>query len=111
MMTGPRPQVIGASLKRVEDHRLLTGRGRFVADLTLPGMLHAAFLRSAHAHARILGIDTTAAGGQPGVAAVVTAGDLRDHARPIRAGSRMATYVVTDMPALASEKVRYAGEA
>src|SRR5262249_2156753 len=105
------PSLIGASVKRREDRRLLTGRGRFVADLTLPGMLHAAFLRSPHAHARILGIQTAAAPGPHGVVAVVTGEALGPHARPIRALSRMRGYTVTEMPALAAEKARYAGEA
>jgi carbon-monoxide dehydrogenase large subunit len=52
---------IGRSVLRREDHRLLRGRGVFVGDLQLPGMLHAAIVRSDHAHARIVGIDTAAA--------------------------------------------------
>src|SRR5262245_25247632 len=111
MESGAAPSLIGASVKRREDQRLLTGRGRFVADLTLPGMIHAAFLRSPHAHARILGIDAAAAMSGAGVAAVFTGPDLVDHARPIRALSRMRGYTVTEMPALAAGKVRYAGEA
>ena len=105
------PPLIGASVKRREDRRLLTGRGRFVADIVLPGMLHAAFLRSPHAHARILRIDAAGATSSAGVVRVFTAPDLREHARPIRALSRMRGYTVTEMPALASGKARYAGEA
>jgi carbon-monoxide dehydrogenase large subunit len=105
------PSLIGAAVQRVEDRRLLTGRGRFVADLTRPGMLHAAFLRSPHAHARIGRIDTAAARAAPGVVAVMTGPDLAPHARPIRALSRMAGYTPTDMPALACDKARYVGEA
>jgi len=108
---GAASPLIGAPVKRREDQRLLTGRGRFVADLVLPGMLHVAFLRSPHAHARILGIDTTAARACGGVAAVVTGEELRDHARPIRAQSRMRGYAATEMPALAPTRARYAGEA
>jgi len=63
------------------------------------------------AHARIVGIETTRARASTGVAAVLTAEDLRPHARPIRALSRMRGYTVTEMPALASGKARYAGEA
>ncbi|PYN02998.1 MAG: hypothetical protein DME07_08160, partial [Candidatus Rokuibacteriota bacterium] len=51
----------GAAVKRREDPRFLRGEGRFVDDVTLPGLLHAAFLRSPHAHARIARIHTTAA--------------------------------------------------
>jgi aerobic carbon-monoxide dehydrogenase large subunit len=102
--------LIGAPIKRVEDHRLLTGRGRYVGDVVLPGMLHVAFLRSPHPHARILRVDATRARAMRGVAAAVTAAELRGHAQPIRAASRMTGYVATDMPPLASDKVRYCGE-
>src|SRR5215470_14780750 len=104
-------ELIGAAVPRVEDRRLLTGRGRYVADLVRPGMLHVAFLRSPHPHARITSVDTADAQRAPGVAAVFTARDLAGHARPIRAASRMAGYAATDMPPLAEDKVRYAGEA
>ena len=66
----------GASIKRKEDADLLTGRGRFVDDIKLPGMLHAAVLRSPHAHAGIRGIDKRAALALPGVHAVFTFADL-----------------------------------
>ena len=71
------PDTIGQSAPRVEDLPLLTGQGRFVSDLRLPDMLHAAFVRSPHAHARITGIDTAAAAALPGVHAVYTYADLR----------------------------------
>ncbi len=67
---------IGRAVPRNEDGRLLTGRALFVDDVERPGMLHAAFLRSPHAHARIVSIDAAAARSRPGVQAVVTAGDL-----------------------------------
>jgi len=70
------PQGIGTALPRFEDARLVRGRGRFVADIAMPGMLHAAVLRSPHAHAGIRGIDTTAASALPGVLAVLTGADL-----------------------------------
>ena len=111
MEHGATPSLIGAPVKRREDERLLTGRGRFVADLMRPGMLHAAFLRSPHAHARILGIETGAARSSAGVVAALTADDVREDARPIRALSRMRGYTVTEMPALATGTARYAGEA
>jgi carbon-monoxide dehydrogenase large subunit len=66
----------GASIKRKEDADLLTGRGRYVDDIDLPGMLHAAVLRSPHAHAAIRDIDKSAALALPGVRAVVTFADL-----------------------------------
>src|SRR2546430_11727594 len=66
---------IGESIRRKEDARFLRGRGNYVDDLELPGMLHMVILRSPHAHARITSIDTAAASAAPGVVAVVT-GDL-----------------------------------
>src|SRR5713226_2139172 len=66
----------GARVARLEDPALLTGRGRFVDDMNLPGALHACFVRSPHAHAKIRAIDTAAARAMPGVHAVLTANDL-----------------------------------
>jgi len=66
----------GASIKRKEDPALLTGRGRYVDDIKLPGMLHAMVLRSPHAHAGIRGFDKRAALALPGVRAVFTFSDL-----------------------------------
>jgi len=73
---GGAARYVGASVHRVEDARVLTGRGRYVDDLHLPGTVHAAFLRSPYAHARINGIDTTAAKALEGVVAVYTHEDL-----------------------------------
>jgi carbon-monoxide dehydrogenase large subunit len=66
----------GARVARLEDPVLLTGRGRYVDDIKLPGMLAACFVRSPHAHARIRSIDAAAARAMPGVHAVLTADDL-----------------------------------
>ena len=66
----------GASIKRSEDPRILTGRGRYVDDVKLPGMLHAAFVRSPLPHARVLSVDTSAAAALPGVVAVYTGADI-----------------------------------
>jgi carbon-monoxide dehydrogenase large subunit len=73
----------GAAVRRREDPRFLRGEGRFVDDVTLPGLLHAAFLRSPHAHARIRGIDTARARAMPGVAAVFTHADLARWMKPL----------------------------
>ena len=75
-------QYVGASVRRREDPRFLTGAALYVADVRLPGMLHAALLRSTHAHARILGVDVVAARALPGVHAVLTAGDLEGAVAP-----------------------------
>jgi carbon-monoxide dehydrogenase large subunit len=72
----------GAPIKRNEDPRLLTGQALFVDDVELPGMLHAAFLRSTYAHARIKNVDVSAARARPGVVAVYTAADLGDYWKP-----------------------------
>ena len=72
----------GAPVKRNEDARLLTGRAQFIDDVSLPGMLHAAFLRSPHAHARLGSIDVAPALARGGVVAVYTAADLGDYWRP-----------------------------
>ena len=74
---------LGQSLRRFEDHRLLTGQSRFVDDITLPGMLHAVVLRSPHAHAAITSIDVAAARHATGVVSVVTASDLEQVAAHI----------------------------
>ena len=66
----------GARVARLEDPALLTGRGRFVDDMKLAGALHACFVRSPHAHARIRSIDASTARAMPGVHAVLTADDL-----------------------------------
>src|SRR5215468_12003295 len=71
----------GASVKRKEDPALLTGQGRYVDDIHLPGMLEVAVLRSPHPHAGIRGIDTARALALPGVHAVVTHADLPESMR------------------------------
>ncbi len=73
---------VGQRIKRNEDPRLLTGQALFVDDVDLPGMLHAAFLRSDYPHARIKSIDVTAARGRAGVVAVYTADDMGEYWMP-----------------------------
>src|SRR5579862_6190522 len=85
-----RPKLIGARVRRTEDPRLLTGHGRYADDVQVPGVLHVAFRRSEHAHARIRAIDAAKARTAPGVVAVLTAEDLADQIAPLRATSRMA---------------------
>ena len=74
-------KMFGARVSRLEDPRLLTGRGSFTDDFHLPGMLEAAFVRSPHSHAKINGIDLAAAKARPGVVAVYTAADLPEYLR------------------------------
>src|SRR3954471_14243476 len=73
---------LNVRVPRNEDARLLTGRARFVDDVQLPGMVHAAFVRSEYAHARIRAVDVSAARERPGVIAVYSAEDLGDYLRP-----------------------------
>ncbi|MGD9530327.1 MAG: xanthine dehydrogenase family protein molybdopterin-binding subunit, partial [Pseudonocardia sp.] len=93
---------LGTSPRRKEDHRLVTGHGRFVADLALPRMRHVAFVRSPLAHARITGVHV------PGSVRAFTGADFRDVA--LRARSALRSYVETAQPVLAHDVVRYAGE-
>src|SRR5438046_1850435 len=73
----------GAAVKRREDPRFLRGEARYVDDVKLAGMLHAAFLRSPHAHARIAALRTDAAKAMPGVVAVYTFADLEGWMKPL----------------------------
>ena len=100
---------IGARVPRVEDGRLLTGRGWYVADITLPGMLHATFIRSDRAHARVVRVDTDRAQRVPGVVAVLTAADLP--AVTLASAARHPRLAQTPQPVLAGERVRFVGEA
>src|ERR687885_15374 len=74
---------LGKSLNRVEDPRFLRGEGRYIDDITLPNMLHAATVGSPHAHARIVRIDTSKAEALPGVVAVVTGRDAAERGAPL----------------------------
>lgn len=103
-------------MRRVEDERLLTGNGHFVDDLNPPGTVHACVVRSPHAHARILGIDTSAAASAPGVLAVLTGEDARrENLGHLTCQSfpksppDFPSFCPTQ-PLLASGKVRYVGE-
>jgi carbon-monoxide dehydrogenase large subunit len=101
-------------LPRKEDARLIRGQGTFIDDITLPGMLHAAVLRSPLAHARITGIDATAALAHPKVAAVLTGGDLTRFSAPPDGTTRDLAWMPTlsgDVQAvLATDKVRFQGQ-
>jgi carbon-monoxide dehydrogenase large subunit len=100
----------GASVRRVEDPRLLRGRGRFVDDIVLPRMLHVAFVRSPHAHAEVRGIDGAEALAIDGVVAVITAGDLSD-VRPLAPRLTGGGFRPTTCPPLADGRARFCGEA
>lgn len=96
---------IGARLPRLEDARFLEGRGQFCADITLPGMLHAAFVRSPHAHARIVAVRKP----QGAEKRIFHAGDLAGVGR-LRSTAKLPGFKPSDWPILAAGKVRHVGE-
>jgi carbon-monoxide dehydrogenase large subunit len=103
----------GASVRRSEDPRILAGRGRYIADLKLPQMLHAAFVRSPLAHGRVLAVDPSAARALPGIVAVFTGAELAEMTIPgpdpllamMGVGGPMPEYSL-----LATDKVRFVGD-
>ncbi len=106
---------VGMSVKRVEDPRLLSGRGNYLDDVTVPGMLHAAFLRSAVPHGRLLSVDADEARALPGVVAVYTGEDLKALTEPVIGGAVSGFNMIPGMVlptyhALATDKVRHVGE-
>ena len=107
----------GRSVLRVEDDKLLTGKGSFADDVSSPGQMHTCFLRSPHPHARIERIDTAAAAALPGVIAIVTGEDLmRAGVKPLPSSAdfKRADGSPSASPprrALAYETVRFVGEA
>src|SRR5207253_2755051 len=108
---GAGVKFIGDRLLRKEDPRLVQGRGRYVGDIALPGMLHAAIVRSPHAHARIVAIDAERALKAPGVAGVVTYADLGDAARPLPIVPPHAALRGKNFHLLAGDRARFVGEA
>jgi carbon-monoxide dehydrogenase large subunit len=108
------PVYVGKSVKRIEDLPLIQGRGRFLDDLQLPGLLHAAFVRSPLAHAIIRGIDATAATSMAGVHAVLTLADispqLSQERLPLQFRSAQLPPNITPF-VLAKDEVAFVGEA
>ena len=112
--------LVGQPIKRVEDQRFLTGKGSFLSDIKIAGMLHAVFVRSPHAHAKIVKIETGEALALPGVVAVLTGADLEGHVAPLMGGSGESEAAEEGWGAdtsgvvwraLATETVNYVGEA
>jgi carbon-monoxide dehydrogenase large subunit len=102
---------IGARVKRGDDPRLLTGRGRYVDDVTLPRMVHAAFVRSLHAHARLVRVDLDRARRAPGVVGLLTGDDTAKLCKPYRGVLLHYKGMKTGaMVPLAVDRVRYVGE-
>ena len=110
MSAPPPPRYLGAHVKRREDPRLLAGRGSFLDDITLPGLLHAAFVRSAHAHALVRAVDLEPARRVPGVVSGLTGRDLDGEVRPLVPRLEGPGFAPTAWPALALERARFVGE-
>src|SRR3954452_7524259 len=118
------PEGIGKPVRRREDARLLTGGGRYADHFSLPGQVYGYVLRSPHAHARIAGIDATAARAMPGVLAVLTGADAVEdgigqiphnpvptNPYEVKLTSRDGTpFFLAPHPVLAHDAVRYVGE-
>jgi aerobic carbon-monoxide dehydrogenase large subunit len=108
--------IIGDRPKRREDLRFLTGRGGYLDDLVIEGLVHAVVLRSPHAHAVVQRIDGRLAQAMPGVLAVLTAAEARtDGLQPLRpsAEANVQTgepFAFAPQPLLAAAKIRYVGE-
>src|SRR6201994_2147010 len=103
---------IGKTVPRPNLDRLMQGRGSYVSDLVLPRMAHVVFLRSPHAHARVLGIDATAARGMPGVVAIVTGEELADVITPwVGVLSHLKGLKPAPQHAIAIDRVCWQGEA
>ena len=103
-------KLLGERIKRKEDPRLIQGRGHYVDDIKLGGMLHMAFARSPYGHARITSIHTEAARNAPGVVAVLASGDLKGKLGQVPCAAGMKGLKVPHHPCLAEERVRYVGE-
>ena len=108
---------IGASVVRKEDRRFVTGKGRYVDDIKLPGTTHAHFVRSPHAHAKVKGIDSSAAMKMPGVVGVLIGQQIVDD----KVGNLICGWAISSKdgspmkmgawPAMAPETVRFVGQA
>ncbi|HEY6023744.1 MAG TPA: molybdopterin cofactor-binding domain-containing protein [Pseudolabrys sp.] len=103
METDTENAVIGKAVRRIDAPSKVSGRLRYAGDMTMPGMLHVQVLRSPHAHARIVALDTSAAEAMEGVEAVITSADVP--------GEDGFGVFVNDQPIMARGKVRYVGEA
>jgi len=109
----PAPDVLGAPVKRVEDPKFITGKGRYLDDIKLTGMVHLAILRSPYAHANIRSIDTSTAKSKPGVLAVIVGADIPYNPLPMAwpaGGSAGIQNNVSTPRVLATDSVKWTGE-
>ena len=111
MVMGQPSRIVGASVKRKEDPRLITGEGKFTDDVQLPGMTYMSVLRSPHASARILNIDTSGAEQHPRVLAVMTGEECRLLCQaPLPVAAPFPNMKYVDRYPLATDRVVFVGE-
>src|SRR6185503_15876924 len=103
------PRLLGASIKRREDPRFITGKGNYTDDLKLAGMTHAFFVRSPHANAKIRKIDTAKASKAPGVVAIFTGKDMTG-VNSLPCGWLLPELKIPPHPPLATDVAQYAGD-
>jgi carbon-monoxide dehydrogenase large subunit len=109
MASATEERLFGKSIKRREDPRFITGRGHYTDDLKLEGLTYAAFVRSPHAHARVRGIDTTAAKSHPGVVAIFTGKDMTG-VNSLPCGWLLPELKVPPHPPLVTDVAQYVGD-
>ena len=108
-MADTRTPYVGRAMRRVEDPRLIKGIGTYTDDIRLPGLLHAMILRSPHAHARVVSIDTAAAKALPGVTAVLTGADVNASCGLVPCAASIPDLKAPAHTVLAGDRVYYVG--
>jgi len=101
---------LNKAVPRTEDYRLLTGYGRYVDDIEIAGALHVCFVRSPHAHARIVSVDTADAAAMPGVVTVVTGRELAQWTTPMRVAPPVEGLVPVEIATMPLDTVRFQGD-
>ena len=102
--------IVGQRVKRLEDPRLITGKGTFVDDLKLPGLLYIQIVRSTEAHAHIRKIDTSLAAAADGVRLVLTGAEINHEVRPLPVRWDTPGLRCREYPIMADDRVRYVGQ-
>lgn len=109
-MSEPTFRYLNKAVPRTEDYRLLTGYGRYLDDIEIAGALHVSFVRSPHAHARIVSVDTAAAAGMPGVVTVVTGRELAQWTTPMRVAAPVEGLLPVEFATMPTDVVRFQGD-
>ena len=111
MTTAPASSAgLGQAILRLEDERFLTGLGRYIGDIEVPHALHAVFVRSPHAHARIVGIDRDTASKMPGVVTIWTGADVDKVATTLRVAPPIEGLKPVNLPPFPTDKARFVGD-